>query len=182
MEAPAERGLDGPSWARRCGRAPWGKINSVVAALADGVHLVQAMYSRDAGISIPTVRAAFTPAVDPILAGRGVVKRAGVLRFATHSMLVTALKCSFHRITLESSHKLASSLAMTGSERSESLRYRMRSHGSATLHGDREKGLSGPAPNTVSPLTSYPVVPYRRRALQRPIWHTFRHWLAATEI
>lgn len=182
MEAPAERGLDGPSWARRCGRAPWGKINSVVAALADGVHLVQAMYSRDAGISIPTVRATFTPTIDPILAGRGVVKRAGVLRFATHSMLVTALKCSFHRITLESSHKLASSLAMTGSERSESLRYRMRSHGSATLHGDREKGLSGPAPNTVSPLTSYPVVPYRRRALQRPIWHTFRHWLAATEI
>ncbi len=158
------------------------KVNAVVAALADGVHLVQAMYSRDAGISIPTVRATFTPTIDPILAGRGVVKRAGVLRFATHSMLVTALKCSFHRITLESSHKLASSLAMTGSEQSELLRHRMRSHGSATLHGDREKGLSGPAPNTVSPLTSYPVVPYRRRALQRPIWHTLRHWLVATEI
>ena len=158
------------------------KVNAVVAALADGVHLVQAMYSRDAGISIPTVRATFTPTIDPILAGRGVVKRAGVLRFATHSMLVTALKCSLHRITLESSHKLASSLAMTGSEQSELLRLRMRSHGSATLHGDREKGLSGPAPNTASPLTSYPVVPYRRRALQRPIWHTFRHWLVATEI
>ena len=158
------------------------KVNAVVAALADGVHLVQAMYSRDAGISIPTVRATFTPTIDPILAGRGVVKRAGVLRFATHSMLVTALKCSFHRITLESSHKLASSLAMTGSEQSELLRHRMRSHGSATLHGDREKGLSGPAPNTVSPLTSYPVVPYRRRALQRPIWHTLWHWLVATEI
>ena len=158
------------------------KVNAVVTALADGVHLVQAMYSRDAGISIPTVRATFTPTIDPILAGRGVVKRAGVLRFATHSMLVTALKCSFHRITLESSHKLASSLAMTGSEQSELLRHRMRSHGSATLHGDREKGLSGPAPNTVSPLTSYPVVPYRRRALQRPIWHTLWHWLAATEI
>ena len=71
---------------------------------ADRVKFVESMQTSRAGQTIPVVAATLPPAVYPGLANIGMRKRTEVARFAMYAMLITAQKCSFHRITLESSH------------------------------------------------------------------------------
>ena len=75
-----------------------------IGELADRVKFVESMQTGRAGQTIPVVAATLPPAVDPGLANLGMGERTEVARFAMYAMLITAQKCSFHRITLESSH------------------------------------------------------------------------------
>ena len=79
-------------------------VRSEVSAY--GVELIESVNAGRAGKAIPVVAAALPPAVDPGLASGGMGERTKVAGFAMNAVLVTAQKCSFHRITLKSSHRV----------------------------------------------------------------------------
>src|SRR5690606_40279074 len=74
---------------------------------------VEAMHAGNSGISCPVVGSALTPAVDPVLSVGSAIEGTGILGFALNAVLIPAQKCSFHRITLWSSHKVRPSCSRT---------------------------------------------------------------------
>lgn len=106
--------IAGAGWAfraRRLERAPLEK--SCSGGLTYRAHFVKAMHAGYARIAGPVIGSALPPTVDPVLSCGGAVEGAGILRLAMYSILVPAEECSFHRITLQSSHKVEPSLDMT---------------------------------------------------------------------
>lgn len=105
MKGPRIAGADGPFQRPGALVKRHGKIN-LIGELTYRAHLIKSVHARNAGKAVPVIGPALAPPIDPGLSGGGAIKGASILGFTMNTMLITAQKCSFHRITLESSHKV----------------------------------------------------------------------------